>query len=148
LRAAVLLVALAALGGGCAGDDSAPRLTLTNNACTYDGDGTVPSTETLEVELVNESTKLGAFEIARIGEGGTFADVEEYVSEEQERIESGEVIRGPPAYLTNLARSQVDPGATGMLVATVSAGEHVLWCAQEHPPTALFLIAPALQVSD
>jgi hypothetical protein len=149
-RALALLTALAlAISiAGCGGGDSGPRLTLTDGECTYDGDETVPSTGTLEIEIVNESTKLGAFEIASIGEGGTFAGVEEYVASEQERIESGRVVRGPPAYLTNLARAQVSPGDSGTLVATVNAGEHVLWCAQEHPPTALFLITPALQVSE
>jgi hypothetical protein len=67
---------------GC-GSASGPRLTLSDDACTYDGDLTASATETLEIELVNASAKLGALEIARIDEGGTFADVEEYVAPEQ-----------------------------------------------------------------
>jgi len=144
----VLLAVTATVPVGCGAGDSGPRLTLTDEGCTYHGAETVPSTETFEIEVVNSSPKLGAFEIASIGEGGTFADVAKYVESEQQLLEAGEGIQGPPAYLTNLARTQVDPGGSGMLVATLSAGDHVLWCAQDHPPTALYLITPALHVSE
>ena len=137
-------VLLAACGGG--GADSA-RLTLTDADCTYEGDETPPATQTFEAELENQSSKLGAFEIARIDAGGTFADVEAYVEAERQRLEDGLEIVGPPAYLTLGARVQVPAGESGMLVSTVTSGEWVLWCAHDHPPTALFLIAPPLEVS-
>jgi hypothetical protein len=147
MRVAVLLAA--ALAAGCGGGESGSgsSLTLTDDECTYEGETTVPSTETLEIALANESSKLGAFEIARIDEGATFADVEAYVDSERERLADGLEIKGPPSFLTNLARAQMSPGGTGMLVATIGAGEYVLWCAHDHPPTALFLISPAIRAS-
>lgn len=137
-------VLLAACGGGDAGS---ARLTLTDDDCTYEGDETPPATQTFEAEVENQSSKLGAFEIARIDVGGTFADVEAYVEGERQRLEDGLEIVGPPAYLTLGARAQVNAGESGTLVSTVASGEWVLWCAHEHPPTALFLITPPLKVS-
>ena len=135
---------LSACGGG---DSGISGITLTDDTCTYEGDQTAPETQTFEAELANMSSKLGTFEIARIDEGGTFADVEAYVEMERQRLEDGLEIAGPPAFLTQGARAEVPAGETGMLVATVTQGEYVLWCAQEHPPTAVFLITPALGVT-
>ena len=140
---------MAALLAGCGGAGAASaRLTLTNNDCTYDGDETPPATQTFEVEFVNQSSKLGAFEIARIDAGGAFADVEAYVESERQRLEEGPEIIGPPAYLIPGARAQGLAGECGTLVSTVTSGEWVLWCAHDHPPTALFLITPPLEISD
>jgi hypothetical protein len=166
------LVALVALGlvavaaAGCSGDDETPpeatpaesgttatfptepfahRLRLTDTECTYEGDTTFSSTDTFEAEVVNESSKLGAFEIAKLDEGHTFAEVEAYVASERQRIAKGE-FTGPPIWMTLGERAQLEPGETGMLVSTVTPGTWVLWCAQEHPPTALFLL-PALELT-
>jgi hypothetical protein len=141
----VTTLLLAACGGGDAGS---ARLTLTDDECTYEGDESPAATQTFEAELENQSSKLGAFEIARIDAGGTFADVEAYVEAERQRLEDGLEILGPPAYLTLGARAEVPAGESGMLVSTVTSGEWVLWCAQEHPPTALFLVTPPLEVSE
>ena len=67
---------------------------------------------------------------------------------EQQRIANGRVIVGPPIWMTLGERAQVESGATGKLVSTVTAGTWVLWCSQEHPPTKIFLIEPALEMSD
>ena len=42
--------------------------------------------KTFEAELENKSSKLGAFEIAKIGPGGTFATVKAYVETERQRL--------------------------------------------------------------
>ena len=140
----VTTVLLAACGGGA----GSARLTLTDDDCTYEGDETPQATQTFEVEVVNQSSKLGAFEIGRIDAGGTFADVEAYVESERQRLEAGLEILGPPAYMTLGARAEVPAGESGMLVSTVTPGEWVLWCAHGHPPTALFLITPPLEISE
>jgi hypothetical protein len=132
----------------CGGADTAsPRLTLTETECTYDGSDALPSTETFEAEVVNESSKLGAFEIVKIDPGHTFEEVERYMESERQRLAEGLEIAGPPSYLTLGARTQAESGGTGTLVSTVTSGTWILWCAHEHPPTALFLIAPPLAVA-
>lgn len=138
-------VLLSACGGGNAGS---PQLTLTDDDCTYDGDRSPPATQTFEAALENESSRLGVFEIARIDAGGTFADVEAYVEGERRRLEDGLEIVGPPAYLTLGARAEVPAGESGILVSGVTSGEWVLWCAHDHPPTAVFLITLPLEVSE
>jgi hypothetical protein len=167
------LVALLALGlfavtvAGCGGGDETPpeatpaepataatpasepgahRLTLTDTECAYEGATTFSSTETFEAEVVNESPKLGGFEIAKLDEGHTFAEVEAYVESERERVAQGLEIVGPPIWMTRGERAQLEPGQTGMLVSTVTPGTWVLWCLQEHPPTAFFVM-PVLELT-
>ena len=144
LAVVVATALLAACGGG---DSGRTRLTLTDDGCTYEGDESPSAMQTFEAELKNKSSKLGAFEIAKIGPGGTFATVKAYVEAERQRLENGRQFLGPPAYMTLGARAVVPSGESGTLVSTITAGEWVLWCAHDHPPTALFLITPSLQVS-
>ena len=149
---------LAATAAGCSGDETSPeetatpasepvthRLMLTDTECTYEGDTKFSSAETFEAEVVNESSKLGAFEIAKLDAEHTFAEVEAYIASERQRIAKGE-FTGPPIWMTLGERAELEPGQTGMLVSTVSPGTWVLWCAQEHPPSALFLM-PALELT-
>ena len=73
---AIALVALATtlLLAGWGGEDGVGnRLTLTDDTCTYEGETSPSALETFEADLENQSSKLGAFEIARIEIGGTFA---------------------------------------------------------------------------
>jgi hypothetical protein len=145
---AVMLAATSfavACGGG---GDTANRLTLTNDTCTYAGDTSTSASDTFEAELVNDSSALGAFEIAKIDAGHTFAEVARYVESERQRIAEGLPIAGAPTFMTLGSRAQVEPGASGTLVSSVAAGAWVLWCAQNHPPTDVFLIEPALEISD
>ena len=139
-----LLLAGSLLVAGCSGDDEiepgAHRLTLTDTDCTYEGATTFSSTETFEAEVVNESAKLGAFEIAKLDEGHTFAEVEAYVESARQRVSNGLRFVPPPIWMTLGERAQLEPGQTGSLVSTVTPGTWVLWCAQEHPPSAFFLM--------
>ena len=109
------------------------------------GATTLSSAETFEAEVVNESSRLGAFDIARLDEEHAFAEVEAYVASERKRMAKGE-FTGPPIWMTLGERAQLEPGQMGMLVSAVTPGTWVLWCAQEHPPTALFLM-PALELT-
>jgi hypothetical protein len=142
-----MLVTTAALPA-CAGDGDVNHLTLTDAECIYHGEVEVPADRTFEVELENESSRLGAFEIAKLDAGNTFADVGAYVESERQRLEDGLQIAGPPTYLTLGARAQVPAGESGTLVSTVTSGEWILWCAHDHPPTALFLVRPPLEVAE
>lgn len=146
LCALVTTAALPACAGD--GDGGVNRLTLTDDECAYAGEIEVPADRTFEAELENESSKLGAFEIAKLDAGSTFADVEAYVESERERLEDGLQIAGAPEFMTLGARAQVPAGESGTLVSTVTAGEWVLWCAHDHPPTALFLVRPPLEVAE
>ena len=71
LAGVVVLVATAsavACGGGGNGTN---RLTLTDDSCAYEGDQTPSATKAFEAEVANKSSKLGAFEIAKIDPGHT-----------------------------------------------------------------------------
>ena len=106
-------------GGGGNGTN---RLTLTDDSCNYEGDQTPSASETFEAEVVNKSSKLGAFEIAKIDPGHTFDEVESYVESQQQRIADGLAFVPPPIYMTLGERAQIESGETGMLVSTVTTG--------------------------
>jgi hypothetical protein len=129
------------------GGNGANRLTLTDDSCAFEGNETPSATETFEAEVVNKSSKLGAFEIAKIDPGHTFDEVKSYVKSQQQRIADGLAFVAPPIWMTLGERAQIESGQTGKLVSSVTTGTWVLWCAQEHPPTKLFLIEPALEIS-
>ena len=147
LAGVVVLAATAfavSCGGGGNGTD---QLTLTDDSCAYKGDQTPSATETYEANIVNQSSKLGAFEIAKIDPGHTFDEVKSYVKSQAQRIADGLPFVPPPIWMTLGERAQIESGQTGKLVSTVTTGTWVLWCAQQHPPTKLFLIEPALDIS-
>ena len=146
--AAVVVLAATAVAVSCGGGGSgANQLTLTDDSCAYKGDQTPSATETFETDVVNQGSKLGAFEIAKIDPGHTFGEVKSYVRSQQQRIADGLAFVPPPIWMTLGERAQIESGQTGKLVSTVSTGTWVLWCAQEHPPTKLFSIEPALDIS-
>ena len=65
--AAVVVLAATAVAVSCGGGGSgANQLTLTDDSCAYKGDQTPSATETFETDVVNQGSKLGAFEIAKI----------------------------------------------------------------------------------
>ncbi len=143
------LFATTLLLAGCDGESrSNMRLVLTDNGCTYEGDTTL-AVGPFSAEWENQTSKLGAFELAKIDPGKTFADVEAYVASEQERLDQGLEILGPPTWFDQVVRGGGEAGESGMLLsgAPLTAGEYVLWCASEHPPTALYLVT-SLEVSE
>ena len=162
--AGVVVLAATAFAVSCGGGgNGANRLTLTDDSCAYEGDKTPSALETFEAEVVNKSSTLGAFEIAKIDPGHTFDEVKSYVESAQQRIADGRAFVPPPIWMTLGERAQIKSGDTGMLATTVTTGTWVLWCLQEQvpqlrldsdhwkrtaPPTKLYLIEPALEVSD
>lgn len=146
----VLVVGATVLSAACGGGDAGGgRVTLTEDGCTYEGDETPPSTETFEAEAENQSSKLGAFEVWRIDEGKTFADVDAFVESARQRLADGLEVLGPPVeLLTQMTRAMAAPGESAMLVATVGPGQYVISCAHEHPPTAVFLAPTPLEVTE
>ena len=124
------------------------RLVLTAEGCTYEGDTTL-AVGPFSAEWQNQTSKLGAFELAKIDPGKTFADVEAYVESEQERLDQDLEILGPPTWFDQVVGGGGEAGESGMLLSgsPLTAGEYVLWCASEHPPTALYLVT-SLEVTD
>lgn len=124
------------------------RIVLTDDGCTYEGDTTL-AVGPFSAEWENQTSKLGAFELARIDPGKTFTDVEIYVASEQKRLDQGQEILGPPTWFDQVVRGGGQAGESGTLLsgAPLTAGEYVLWCASEHPPSALYLVT-SLEVSE
>jgi hypothetical protein len=163
-RAGIAVLAATTFAVACGGGgNGANRLTLTDDSCAYEGDETPSAAETFEAEVVNESSKLGAFEIVKIDPGHTFAEVRSYVESERQRIADGLAYLPPPSGMGLVNRAEIRSGDTRMLATMVTTGMWVLWCLQEQvpqlrldsehwkrtaPPTKLFLIEPALEVSD
>ena len=150
-RVAVTVAALvtSVLLVGCGGDDAGSNdmlLTLTDLDCTYEGDET-PQAGTFSVELVNDSSTPGIFELYTIAAGSEFSDVQAYVDQEQQRIEQGAEPLGPPDSLSLVTREDVATGDSGTLSSDLTGGTYALICQHDQPPTALSLVKPPLEVS-
>jgi hypothetical protein len=140
----VTTVLLAACGGGDASSEM--RATLTDDDCTYEGDGT-PATGAFTVEVENQSSKDAAFALARIVAGATIDDLEAYLEEVQQRLQQGKGLLPPPAFYSQVVRVGVATGTSSRLPADVAAGTYALTCFIDDPPTAIYLATP-LEVSE
>ena len=150
MRVAVTFAALVTslLLVGCGGDAESNDmlLTLTDLDCTYEGDES-PQAGTFSVELVNDSSTPGIFELYTIAAGSEFSDVQAYVDQEQQRIEQGAEPLGLPDFLSLVTREDVATGDSGTLTSDVTAGTYALMCTHDQPPTAVYLVKPPLEVS-
>lgn len=150
MRVAVTVAALvtSVLLAGCGGDAGSNDmlLTLTDLDCTYEGDET-PQAGTFSVEIVNDSSTPGIFELYTIAAGSEFSDVQAYVDQEQQRIEQGAEPLGPPDFLSLVTREDVATGDGGTLSSDLIGGTYALICQHDQPPTAVSLVKPPLEVS-
>lgn len=127
---ALALVATALAASACAGGDDATRVTLTADACTYDGPDSVDA-GAVSLELENETGENGVFELARIAASSSFDELEAFVTEERRTPESATVV----------VQLEVDPGEVGVLTAGVTEGSYAVVCSNGPPATAIYATA-------
>jgi hypothetical protein len=146
VAAAVGLAVLMVAGGCGGGDGGSPRLTLTDDDCTYKGDK-APTVGALSVEVENKSSTDGSFELYSIAPGWTFADLEADVEKERQSLADGVVYLGLPDFVSLTRRVGIASGESGVLGSEVTTGKYVLMCYREPHRTA-FYVATRLEVSE
>lgn len=154
---ALCLVALSMGAAACTGDGGdetieefaaereGSRVTLTDDSCTYEGARLLWSGH-LVIEVVNERDVEGFVEIVRIAEGATFADLEEYISEENERVRDRREPLGEPSFVSVVASRELPAKDGGPIPTELGAGQYAALCVAGSPLEAIYVAAP-LQVA-
>ena len=110
------------------------RLTITDEGCTYEGDET-PTGPTFTLNTENQGSRFVNYGLSRIPE--------RYVDVERERLDEGEAsFFRMPSYFGFVAGGGIGAGLSGSaLIENVTAGVYALWCANEQPPTTIYVTA-------
>ena len=144
LTAAVSLVPVA-----CGRDEAAMHATLTNDACTYEGD-TSPTAGMFTIEVENQTESSGSFVLVSLAEGSTVDDLQPSLEQYPRQFERERefTLPEPPDYIF-LARSDVEAGASSALPADVPAGTYAVVCfVDDDRPTEQVYIAEQLDVTE
>jgi hypothetical protein len=102
---------------------------LADGACALDPQpGVVPGGR-VELVAANRTEWPAAFDMWRIAEGHTFAELEAHIEAERERAEAGQPGLGHPGFVTGLISSGiVEAGSEEPMTGTVSSGTHAIVC--------------------
>jgi len=150
-----VLVALAALtllvacggddngDGGAAGDDGgtdaqALSASLTDTECTAEGPESVPAGP-LSIAVANDTDAAARFELLRVDQSATAADLLAYVEGERLSIGDGQQPSWPPPYAAVVDQIPVRALWDANLTADVTPGTYGVVCFVAPPPTALYL---------
>jgi hypothetical protein len=148
---AIATLVTAACLAGCGGDEGpgAMRVTMTDSACTYEGDVTLTA-GAFTLEVANESSNDGSFVLASMAEGATIDDLEAHAKEVVQQFEQGKGLIEPPAFYSQVVRVGAASGTESQLPADVAAGTYAVTCFQEDPPGTLLAlyVATLLEVSE
>lgn len=149
----VLALALLNACGGNDGSDPAVNgepqalaLTLADNACRFAGPASVPA-GSLAIDVENQSSAAGRFELMRLAEGATADDLAAHVGEQQRRIAEGLAPGGKPSFASIVDSVGVVARWNSTLSGDVTAGAYGLVCSIGLPPKAVYL-ATTLEVTE
>lgn len=148
--AVVLTVACSDSSGSTTSGSSAPtstsvagegetRVVLDGGGCHLEGDSTM-APGSVVLAIANQTTESGFFELVEIGEDGSHALLEEHVAAEANRLQSGEPQVGPPPYISQLGRTEVEASGQGELAATVDRGLVAAICG--HAGSTIYVTEP------
>ena len=141
----VTTVVVAACGGGDAGGEM--RLTLTDDACSYEGDET-PAAGMFTVEVENQTAYFGAFALAAIAEGSTIDDLQPFLEQARKQFRQSGTLPDLPAFYTQVVRVGAASGKSSVLPADVTAGRYALMCFVDDLPTWRVYVAGQLDVTE
>jgi hypothetical protein len=125
----VSLVAFAMAGvvAGCGGggDETGEvmRATFTGDGCRYQGD-TTPASGLFTIEVRNESSERGHFELMELPAGTTLDDVEDWLEEARQRHEQFSWYH----HVRWVSVTGVEPHSTSELPGNASTGRFAVLC--------------------
>ena len=105
-------------------------LRMTASKCTLAGvDGPI-TPGPVAFKAVNETDALAAFNIARIEEGHSYAQLAAHIKKEIRLAEAGKPGLGHPSFAVPLFEVVLQPGESGSISGTVQSGTHGIACAR------------------
>jgi hypothetical protein len=103
------------------------------------------------LEVINATPKRAAFDLFRIGSGGSLSALIDHIDLERERAEAGEPFAGPPPWADHVAGSNILPaGERAEVAATLEDGTYAFVClwtfVETSDPVRPFAVAGPIQV--
>jgi hypothetical protein len=159
-----LLLSTAAVATGCGGGGGhTMRATLTDNACTYEGD-TTPAPGMFNIEVENKTAHFAEFNLWTLASGVSVEDVVQAYAQAFAALKRGK--KPKPGFAsdlgakpeTNAVLSHTDPEATSVLPVNASSGRLVIVCyvestadtrtssSQRPPPAAIYVVPVEIDV--
>jgi hypothetical protein len=145
-----LLLSTAVLATGCGGGSDRMRVTLTDDACAYEGD-TTPAPGSFDIEVENKTAHFANFTLSALPAGKTVEDVRHAVERARKPgAGDGLLMRGAGGARTG-------PHETSVMPVNESSGRFVIGCwvhnsavaAQSEnpgPPAAYYVVPVELEV--
>ena len=127
---------------------NAGTITLTDTACTWDGNPSPFSSPEVGIHFVNETNTFGNFGFYRLEEGSTWEDAVAYIIAENEALQAGAEANpsGPPDFVIDYGNVDTEALKEGDLLVTVSPGTYGVVCSSNEPPPgavfAVYLVGP------
>jgi hypothetical protein len=120
---------------GCGGQgDGEPRVTLTDDGCTYDGEETPAARDDFgrfDIAVENRTLRFADFALARLAGDVAFDEVEPLVASARRHFQHG--VPPPPLFSASIledifSHREVDPSSSGVLTVDQPAGRYVVMC--------------------
>jgi hypothetical protein len=126
------LLGVLVLAAGCGGGgDGAPRVTLTDNSCTYSGAPT-HAPGAFNVEAENQTSHFAHFAVLELAPGFSIEDARQFWERLRAAHFRGKKLQPPTEDevfdLGSGAATEVEPQATSLLPVNASSGRFVIVC--------------------
>ena len=136
----ILVTACNVAGGGEPSPDTAPTrapqrlgtITWTGSKCSLDRSGPALQSGNVSLELVNTTADNTVFALLKIGEGHTFDELDDHISQERQLAEEGESPLGLPEYAEEVSEllSLADVSITR--IVTLDPGRYAIVCSRDY----------------
>jgi hypothetical protein len=128
-----ILAALVVVGCGGQGDGE-PRVTLTEDGCTYEGKETPAAKDDFgrfDIAVENQTPRFADFALARLARDVAFDEVEPIVASATRYLQHG--VPPPPLFTASIvedrfSHTEVDPRSSGVLTVDQPADRYVVMC--------------------
>ena len=111
---------------------STSTITLTNSDCSSAGPSVVIQ-RAFVVAVVNTTSSKAAFNLHRLLDGHDYRELELHIQQRQQGIAAGNDIPVLPPMTAHVVGVSVDPGQSGKIETTLTAGTYGLVCRRDSP---------------
>ena len=101
-------------------------ITRTESQCSVDPEDSRTPAGRVQVTAVNKTNTPVTFDIWRIADEATYAQLAAHIDEENDLAEAGQEGLGPPAFVGELTRLEVGAGVSRSTMATMRSGTYAV----------------------